>query len=153
YADAATAQRLGGVVSKHLLDRITDQAERRELRAILDSLEFKGRDNRYHPAKELLLGHSSDFDRDDRREDERLRAQFAPDNRVLSEEYQGAGLLFFDVCREKLDADSRLMADWVIDAESSQKRRMALEYLAHGLLGDPIGTELLRRGLTDTWLE
>ncbi len=153
YADSATAERLGDVVSKRMMDLVADRAEARDLRELLDSIEFKGRDNRYHPAKQLLLGHVGELDRDDRREDERFRAQFAPDARVLSEEYHGTGLVFFDVCREKLDADSRLMAEWIVQAKGSTKRKAALEYLAHGQLAATIVVEVQRRGMKDTWLE
>lgn len=153
YADPAIATRLGTVVSKRMMDLVSDRSESRDLRQLLDSIEFKGKDNRYHPVRQLLLGHVGELDRDDRREDERFRALFAPDDRVLSEEYQGSGLVFFDVCREKLDADSRLMAEWIVDANSPTKRKAALEYLAHGQLAVGIIREVQRRGMEGTWLE
>jgi hypothetical protein len=152
YADSETAARLGTAITKRTFDLIRDRVERSELRALLDTVEFKGKDNRYHPAKELLLGHVSDLERDDRREDERFRTQFAPDNRVLNEDYQGEAAAFFDVCRDALDAPVRLMADWVVEAADLQRQIGALDYLAHGQLAVGLITELKRRGLDGTWL-
>ena len=152
YVDCEAAERLGAAITKRTLDLIRERTELNELRELLDTVEFKGCDNLYHPAKELLLGHTSVLERDDRREDERFRAQFAPDSRVLSEDYQGVAVAFFDVCRDTLEAPVRLMADWVLEASDVERQIATLDYLAHGQLATGLVIELNRRGLDGTWL-
>ena len=148
YALPDTAERIGSAINKRTLELVRERSELTELREILDTVEFKGRDNRYHLAKELLLGHASGLDKD-----EQLRAQFAPVGRVVHEDYQGAAVAFFDVCRNKLDAPVSSLADWVIEASDVLRQKSALEYMAHGQLASGLIWELKRRGLDGTWLE
>ncbi len=152
YADPQTAGRLGQAISKGSLDLMRDNTERNGLRDVLDTVEFKGADGQYHPAKQLLLGHCGDLDRDDRREDERLRAEFAPSSRVLSPEYEGPAVAFFDACRETLEAPARLLAEWVVEAQDLPRQEAALRYLAHGELSTGVIEVLKQRGLAGTWL-
>lgn len=84
-------------------------------------------------------------------EDENLRAEFAPDDYVLSEEYQKTGVTFFIVCRGKLDAPVEDMLDWVLRADTNKKRKAALHYLLKGELGDRLSYRLREDGIAGTW--
>ncbi|MDB4671563.1 hypothetical protein OAF34_05450 [Pirellulaceae bacterium] len=152
YAKPEDAARFGTIITKKTLELISDPAEYHAVRDVLDQVQFKGRDNRFHPAKDLLIGHETDIERDDRREDERFRAQFAPVDRVLSDEYQGAAMAFFDVCRDTLEAPARMMAEWVVGAADLPHQVAALKYLARGQLATPLLLELKRRGFEGSWL-
>ena len=152
YADPQRATRLGQAVTKRTLDLIRDRTERNSLRDLLDTVEFKGADGQYHPAKVLLLGHATALDRDSRREDERFRAGFAPSTRVLSPEYDGLAVAFFDACRETLEAPVKFLAEWVVEAREGPRQEAALKYLAHGERSTGLIEELKQRGLVGTWL-
>jgi hypothetical protein len=152
FATPEIAARMGEVLTKRALELMSD-TEYRATREVLDAVQFKGRDNQFHPARELLIGHETELPRDDRRDDERFRAEFAPNERVLSEEYGGFGIEFFDVCRDSLEAPARVMAEWVIQASEFLKQQAALKYLARGQLSDALLHELRRRGFDGTWLE
>ncbi|WP_278471762.1 sacsin N-terminal ATP-binding-like domain-containing protein [Gimesia maris] len=151
FAIPEIAARMGEVLTKKALELMSD-TEYHATREILNAVQFKGRDNQFHPARELLIGHETELERDDRRDDERFRAEFAPDAHVLSEEYGGPGIAFFDVCRDSLEAPARIMAEWVIQASEISQQRAALEYLARGQLSDALLNELRRRGFEGTWL-
>ncbi|MCM2372089.1 sacsin N-terminal ATP-binding-like domain-containing protein [Aporhodopirellula aestuarii] len=150
FAPSDVALKLGATITKKSLELMAD-LEYRATRELLEQVEFKGQDNQYHPAKVLLIGHETDLERDDRRDDERFRARFAPAARVLSDEYIGDAMAFFDVCRDTLKADARLMAEWVVEAMDFDHQRAALEYLARGQLAQPLFGELKRRGCKGTW--
>lgn len=144
---------LGMLIDKSLLDNRLDIVELGRVREILEPLQFLARDGRYHSARELLIGHQTKGARDDRREDERFRARFAPAARILSEQYDAPGIAFFEACREKLDAGVRQLAEWVRQAADQITRKSALEYLAVGEQGRQVKDELLARGIRDTWLQ
>jgi hypothetical protein len=152
FADVEKSARLGQVITKRLLEHIRDRAESERVRELLDSIEFKGSDQRYHPAKELLIGHETDAGREDRLGDERLRARFAPPSCVLSEEYNVAAIQFFDVCRGSLEAPVRQMATWVLNTTGLAQRAAALTYVAYGALGSALAKHLVEQGLEGTWL-
>jgi hypothetical protein len=145
------ATRMGEVISKSTLDRMQGE-EQEATRKFLKDLQFKGRDDQYHPAKSLLIGHETHWDRDDRLRDERHRAAFAPDHCVLSPEYDGLAIDLFDVSRDALDAPARVMVEWIVQANQISKQQAALNYLAEGELSHELCNELKRRGLEDTWM-
>ena len=151
FAPPEIALKLGAAVTKKTLESMAD-SEYHATRELLEKVEFKGQDNQYHPAKELLIGHETYLERDDRRDDERFRARFAPTSRVLSYEYVGDSTAFFDVCREALEAPARLMAEWVVQSDDFDHQRAALEYLARGQLAAGLLLELKHRGFEGTWL-
>ena len=146
------AAALGTLVDKTFLDNRLDVVELARVREILEPIQFLARDGRFHPARELLIGHQTQSGRDDRREDERFRSRFAPTARILSEKYDAPGIAFFEACREKLDAGVRQLAQWVRQAADPITRKSALEYLARGEQGRQVQDELLTRDIRDTWL-
>lgn len=147
------ATRLGSTLTRARLEQIGDHAERTEVRRQLDEVQFRATDGHYHPARELLLGHRPELPGIERQDDEQRRARFAPLSRVLAPDYDAAGVEFFLACRERLEAPTRLLAEWVLLAEDDVRRRSALEYLADGDLGREIQQELCGRGLAGSWLE
>jgi hypothetical protein len=150
--DPEKASRLGGVVDKKFLERLRDLAERNRIRSLLDRAEFLACDERYHPARQLLIGHSTALNQLVH-DDERFRAEFAPRDRVLNHAYGSTGIAFFEACRERMEANVRLMAEWITSAASELAKRAALTYLADGELGRELQLELVKQGLAGTWLD
>lgn len=153
--DAVTAERLGRVITRQLVLESDEWGESHDLKTLLRKVKFKGLDGKFHRANELLLskhfGGDANFATDPK--DELMRARFAPNSRLLASEYQGPSLAFFDACRGEMEAPSRLMAEWTIQAGDLERRAAALQYMAKGTLGRQLISELMQRGLERTWLE
>lgn len=149
--DTVKAERLGELLTLEFLDQISDPAEANRIREILDTAEFLGSDDHYHPARELLIGQTP-FADGGWSSDECLRTGFAPSSRVVSDKYGQLGLRFFLACRKKLTATSQEMAGWVRAAQSHVTRKAALVYLADGEAGRMVQSELKRQGVEGTWL-
>ena len=149
--DPEKASRLGSVVDKRFLERLRDLTERNRIRNLLDGAEFLACDERYHPARQLLIGHSTQLNQLVH-DDERFRAEFAPKDRVLNPKYGSVGIAFFEACRERMEANVRLMAEWITSAASETAKKGALAYLADGELSRELQNELVRQGLAGTWL-
>lgn len=153
--DSDTAERLGRLITREFLSECKEFGERENIETFLKNVKFKGRDGTYHLASKLLCpelsnssnGNSMDFG------EESFRADFAPSSCVLSEEYKDNALVFFDVCRVRLDAPARLLAEWVLAARDNLRQSKALQYIAQGQLGRYIIQELKRLGWKGTWLE
>lgn len=82
-----------------------------------------------------------------------MRAGFAPPDRVLSQDYQGLAVEFFLACRGPMEAASEVLVQWMVDADTAERRNAALRYLERGELGTQVRRALHRRGISGTWLE
>jgi hypothetical protein len=105
-------------------------------------LSRSGSDRR--PAEELLAPQLLGSDH----EEERLRAAFAPGDRILSDRYRGAALEFALLCRRQFSADTDQLTRWMIEAPEHY-RKAALRYLRSGAL--PVD-QRLRSRKNGTWL-
>jgi hypothetical protein len=152
YADPEQAEQQGRLVNSEFLDAIKDRVEEAQVRDYLRQVQFLAHDGQYHPARELLVGHVTGTV-GDRREDERLRAEFAPDSALLDQRYKGPAVAFFEACRGRLEAPVQRMVEWVISADNRKRRLAALNYLLRGTGQGPLGQALVDRGLYGTWLE
>lgn len=87
-----------------------------------------------------------------RKDDEKLRADFAPGANVLSDEYDGEGVKLANLfrCGKRLP-DERL-ARFALQAASEDRQRAVLVYLAKGR-PTPVFCEMIRNGRFGTWLE
>lgn len=147
-----TAEILGLVVKPALFTEMnkteSGQNEARQIYKVLARLKFKTRDGEWATSQNLLIEATIPGGN----EDEPKRAAFAPDDQVLSVEYQSDGITFFMACREKLTAPVNQMLEWVIAAASATKRINALQYLSEGELAHNLSEMLRQRGIVGTWL-
>ena len=87
--------------------------------------------------------------------DELRRYELAPSQYRLHTDYeQGndadlSGIDFFLICRDELEAPSKLMAQWIIESEVLDLRRKSLDYIADGELADTVANLVRGKG----WLE
>lgn len=151
--DPEQAQRLGQVINGELIERLKvsqghNRAEATRLQELLSVLAFRAHDGRYHPANQLLIG----IDSDERPDEERMRAAFALDERVLSDEYTGDALRLFLVCRQQMNATVQDMVTWAVSADTEAKQQGVIGYLHHGMYGLQLAAHLRAHGLGDTWL-
>jgi len=147
------ARRFGEVFVGDALQKC-DREEEVRLRKRLRDLHFKNRMGDFAPAGRLIVGHQPQGAPSEARSDERKRAMFAPEDRVLSGEYSAVGLAFFEICRERLSAPANELAEWVLRADTGAKRSGACNYLADGELNRAVIAEIKQRGGTQgTWLE
>jgi hypothetical protein len=149
HADAATAARLGALIDRSYLEGLPEP-ERDEVRRFLEKTRFLALDEGLHQGAQLLLSGGLD---DEQRQEEFRRARFAPNNRVLSRDYEGPALRFFLACRRQMEAAVQEMAAWVRQAETDDRRRAALEYVCHGERGQDLAALLRREGLGSTWID
>ena len=91
--------------------------------------------------------------------DESLRHEFAPlECRLHADYYTERGderpaVVFFLVCRDRMEAPTETLAQWVLDAESDEVRLAALRYLAEGELGDQVADRVREQGWLGTALD
>ncbi len=140
-----TAQRFGKILTRSFLDELEKgtsdiRDEGKGLREYLKELLFKAKDGSLQFAKDLLA-----VDGDD--EEETMRALFAPESRVLNPEYQETAIVFFKACRPQMEAQSKILAQWIGQAGDKEKRKHALQYLVKGKLGREVGNVLKKEGL------
>jgi hypothetical protein len=148
------ARRFGEVFVGDALQKC-DRGEEERLLTLLHGLQFKNRKGDFVPVGKLIVGHQPQGAPSDARSDERMRAMFAPEDRVLSGEYSAVGLAFFDICRERLNAPASELAEWVLRASTKETRDAAVFYLADGDLRREVQAEIHHRpgGIAGTWLE
>ena len=152
-AEPADAQVLGWV--QLLTDEVSDW-ESSDLQERLSQLLFRSEADEWAEARKLLALHGPGLDRDE----PRRHALAPPEYRLHSDYYietddELPAAAFFLVARQRLDAPSEKLAQWILDAGSIEGRRAALEYLADGELGEPVaervrGREWLTSALQDS---
>ena len=149
--DASQASRLGTLITREFLNDLNSgnrnqRDEYGELVGLLSNVRFQGNDGVFHIAADLLVkGEGAD------NPDEPLRAAFAPDNRLLADDYTGSALKFFKACRSGLNAPPELMAEWAVEAVHQQARLNVLKYLLMGQLRREVSSEIQER-IEGTWL-
>jgi hypothetical protein len=141
--DYSAGERLGAVFTKckSIFEPSTGHAA--EIQGVMNwmrELEILGKDGLYHSISELVCGRSlaGVIERD-----ESLRADFAPDSAVLSQNYSDVALSFFTKARERLAAGAPILANWARVA-SLDKLPAIFTYLASGDLGQQLADELGR---------
>ena len=138
--DAVTAERLGTVIDITLLERMTDE-ERTDLKRLLGEARFFGRDGFFHQASELLIASGEALEADEDgltlRDEEALRAAFAPAMHRLDLSYEGRALDFFKLCRGAFEAGATTLATWAMEAETDDERLAARRIFWRGRLQYP----------------
>ena len=145
--DAKTAAHIGTLINDNFLMAL-EETEKEGLENLLGTFQFIGQDGSYHRGDNLLIPNDSTYDY----RDEGMRAAFAPEDRVLSRDYEGIALSFFKACRKILNAKASDMANWVLKAKNKNAKKAVVDYLLHGELDSELAREL-RSILSRTWLE
>ena len=114
------------------------------LRNRLNELLFQSEADEWVESRKLLLApHGIESDA----EESRRHALAPPENRLHSDYYVKAendwpAITFFRVCRQRMEAPTEKLAQWVLNAESEKTRLAALEYLADGELGERVAEQV-----------
>lgn len=154
--DGECADRLGDLFSPEFLNELAKgeypngMEELPEIRACLASLEFMNEERTYRPSSELLVAHK----KGDSAQEERMRADFAPPQHVLSRTYGINGILFLLAARGPMRSTAKTLAEWAIAAKDDPERqKAALLYLAKGEQSAHVGEALGANPLFDSsWL-
>lgn len=140
-ADATALGRL------RLLTEEAPDWEADALRERLTKLQFMSETREWVEAGKLLALHGSRLDPDEPR-----RHALAPPNWRLHCDYyvQADGgwpaVVFFRLCRQRMEAPAETIAQWVLRAQSEEARSTALEYIADGDLGDEVAKRVRDMG-------
>lgn len=151
--DPEAASELGEAITSDFIGSLSsgdaiNKDESNRLVKFFQGLKFQAKDGQYKPVTNLLSAAPLNWDQ----EDEALRTKFAPNARILSEDYDESGLSFFFVCRPKLDAPVEQMASWVKILDDTHKQEASLKYMLSGDLGRQLANSL-SQNIRDTWLE
>ena len=149
--EASQASQLGSLITRNFLNELNrgDRDQRKEyneLTAFLCDVRFQACDGEFHAAEDLLI---KDEGADNR--DEPLRAAFAPDDRLLNDDYTGNALECFKACRSELNAPSQLLAIWALQASGDQTRCAVLQYILDGESGRQMAS-IMWSSIQGTWL-
>lgn len=114
------------------------------LRNRLNELQFQSEAGEWVESRKLLLApHGIESDA----EESRRHALAPPENRLRSDYYvktedDWPAITFFRVCRQRMEAPTEKLAQWVLNAESEKMRLAALEYLADGEHGERVAEKV-----------
>ncbi|MBW2037364.1 MAG: hypothetical protein JRI41_07785 [Deltaproteobacteria bacterium] len=151
--EPSAARVLGQVISSHFMRELgaksSGQNEAREISEVLRKLRFQTKSGNWSEPRCLLVSRASDSIGDD----EPLRAAFAPQHLILSDNYDEAGVAFFSVCRSKMEAPVEEMFSWVQAACDNQGRQAVLRYLLDGELGDLLARRIREEANLVPWLK
>ncbi|ELS34123.1 MULTISPECIES: hypothetical protein [Pseudanabaena] len=145
------ASRVGEVLTDELLRKIqiSESGEYQEIRNILQTALFCNQNGEYINPSNILIC-------DAREREEQLLAAFAPNDRLLNENYIDSGRTFFLICRERRETISpEEMTGWAIRANTSEMQNAVLEYLNKGEKKQ-LFTEILKNSknsIIGTWME
>lgn len=145
------ASQFGSVITREFLNELNrgnsdHRREYNELTAFLSDVRFQAYDGAFHAAQDLLIK-----DKGADNPDEPLRAAFAPDDRLLADDYTGSALIFFKACRPRLNAPFESLVEWAVAASDLQKRQAVLQYIVDGELGREVASGIRER-INETWL-
>ncbi len=110
-----------------------------ELRERLDGVLFLSEAGQWVNPRQLLAFRGPDLDSDEPR-----RHALAPRDSRLHPRYyvetdnQWPAVTFFLLCRQRMEAPTEKIAQWVLHAQSTEARSTALHYLANGDLGEQV---------------
>ncbi|MBT4131845.1 MAG: hypothetical protein HOE44_14135 [Candidatus Marinimicrobia bacterium] len=120
----------------------------RDLKGFIEAakeLVFRTQEGASSKAKGLVTDRSGG--------DEALRWSFAPDTNRLAGAYSASATEFFLLCRDKLEAPTEKLKEWILLADDHSRRAAALKYLIQGELARQVTDLLHRDGISGTWLD
>ncbi|MBP3957853.1 hypothetical protein J8F10_21580 [Gemmata sp. G18] len=146
FVEPSLAATLGRVLSRDRLNKLSDRGG--EIERVKESLkvaQFRNAAGAWVFSTELVaVGAKSE---------EGLRAGFAPPDRVLSADYTGPAVEFFQACRGDMQAGVEVLEGWVHKADTEERRSAALRYLAQGELRQQLLLRLRNSRSNWTWLK
>ena len=146
-AEPRTAATIGAFVSPSFINYaasrgVSASQEIASLITDLADLEFQSSSGDWNATSCLVVSGN---------DDEGLRADFAPAQCVLSDDYAGDALNFFRVCRNQLRADAKQLKSWALDILDDKRRNAVLRYIVSGELGQALAAQLFGQ-TSGTWL-
>jgi len=149
--DPDLADLMGVVVTPEFL-RQTRQGkadrDRDKLLDLLTSLRFQAGDGRWYEAVVLLIDAKDGSE-------EAMRAGFAPDDRILSPSYRGAGFDFVRACRpgQQMKAGVKELANWARFADDFKRRKWVIDFLVSPFEMSVKVVDDLYADRQDSWLK
>ena len=148
HVSIEAAPRWSELISDDLLEELNKseekQKERDRLEKYLKKSMFLANDNQFKPVSELLDSQFSE-------EEEKLRADFAPDSVLLSRYYDQRAAAFFRFARPQMKASIEMLEKWTLVAADFDKQKGVLRYLLKGKLSEELA-DFLKAKLACTWL-
>ncbi|MEA5517038.1 DarT ssDNA thymidine ADP-ribosyltransferase family protein [Nodularia sp. UHCC 0506] len=133
---ASQARYIGSLISKEFLNNFSAVYELNELQNFLETVYFMSKDGSYLPCQQLLISNSNAIE-------EKLLVDFAPDSRILHNEYQDTALNFFYACRSRRDSISKdEIIRWALQATTEEQRQAVYIYLLQGEQREEIASTL-----------
>ncbi len=120
-----------------------------EINDLLRQMKFRSKSGEWVSSRGLLIQQRSK----EINADEPLRSAFAPEDRILSNDYSANAIDFVVACRGRLDAPVEEMVEWVAGSKDISRQKAAMRYLLEGELGDILSQKLREHGIVGTWLE
>ena len=118
-----------------------------DLRKRLNRVLFQSEEGQWVEPQELLTLHGTgDPDEGRRHAVAPPECRLHPDYYVETED-EWPGVVFFLVCRQRMEAPAERLAGWVRNAKSTEQRSAALDYLAEGDLGERVADHVRDQGL------
>lgn len=133
--DRGSAEQFGTLITPPFMKQ--HDLEAGEIRVHLKGTRFLNQEGNYYPVTELLIAVDS-FESSNEQEDEQAVhelkeeqsiASFAPNGRILANEYKGDALAFFKICRQKRSTSSKELVNWAFNTKEDSKQVNLLRYL------------------------
>jgi len=162
-ADILTAKLIGQLINSRNLEEIKQKglSEYQDLIDWLHKIQFLSQAGKYEVNQNLLLLTSKNEEETSKNE-EKLIAAFAPDDRLLHVDYTDTAIAFFDACRFASDKQRKsisvedipveVLQEWVLRAETTEKRKAIYDYLSNGKHRDQLA-KLLHENSQDSWIK
>jgi len=119
--------------------------EESEARASFVDLLFMSKAGSWIHASKLVSDRLDDCD-------EKIIAGFAPNTHLLDDGYSGDSIEFFRRCRNARGLVIQEISEFVLLADTNEKRRFALKYLGQGQLARDVSS-MLRHRIIGSWLD
>jgi hypothetical protein len=144
------ANKLGRFLSDDIFKEFDEkEKEREKLKEYLNDLKFKSLTEHYTQSNEILIMDEKNH------EEEYKRGAFAPDEFIISKNYDSNGINFLIFCRcEKgFSANTNKLVNWAVKAEKHEKQKAVLDYILNGNLNNELSNELKNDYYKSSWLK
>ncbi|OCR01977.1 hypothetical protein BCD67_05715 [Oscillatoriales cyanobacterium USR001] len=132
--------------SKDFLNSFNNSSERDSLKDFLPQIKFQSKAGNYLPSEQLLSATSEQAE-------EKLLVGFAPNDCLLHVDYTDTAIAFFDACRlQRKSIPVEVLQEWVLWAETTEKRKAIYDYLSKGEHRDQLA-KLLYENSQDSWIK
>ncbi|MGB3263707.1 MAG: DUF3883 domain-containing protein [Microcoleus sp.] len=140
------ARQVGKLISKPFLNSFNNSSECGSLKDFLPQIKFQSKAGNYLPSEQLLSATSKEAE-------EKLLVGFAPDDRLLHVNYTDTAIDFFYDCRlPRKSIPVEVLQEWVLRAETTEKRQAIHGYLSKGEHRDQLA-KLLHENPQDSWIK